>query len=122
KPEELVRIFLGALARGWCNGLFVTTGIPGRPVKVMDDLIHALELLRERHKFSGYIHVKLVPGAEASQIERLTTLASRVSINLEAPCGASLAQIAPDKSLPLALDHLESVRRLVLNARAEERH
>src|SRR3954468_12232563 len=34
KPEELVRIFLGALARKWCEGLFVTTGIPGRPVKV----------------------------------------------------------------------------------------
>src|SRR5918992_1080737 len=36
KPEELVRIFLGAHRRGWCEGLFVTTGIPGRPVKVMD--------------------------------------------------------------------------------------
>src|SRR6188472_1707996 len=64
KPEELVRIFLGAHRRGWCEGLFVTTGIPGRPVKVMDDLITALELLRERHGFRGYIHVKLVPGAE----------------------------------------------------------
>ncbi len=46
--------------RSWCgsssaparaagaSGLFVTTGIPGRPVKVMDDLITVLELLRER--------------------------------------------------------------------------
>ena len=33
KPEELVRIFLGALRRGWCEGLFVTTGIPGSPVQ-----------------------------------------------------------------------------------------
>ena len=48
--------------------------------------------------------MKLVPGAEPAQIERLTALASRVSINLEAPCGASLAQIAPEKSLPVALD------------------
>ena len=64
----------------------------------MDDLIPALELLRERHGFRGYIHVKIVPGAEAAQIERLTSLASRVSLNLEAPCGESLAQIAPDKS------------------------
>jgi len=64
KPEELVRIFLGAYQRGWCEGLFITTGIPARPVKVVDDLIRALELLRERHKFAGYIHVKLVAGAE----------------------------------------------------------
>src|SRR4030095_14365563 len=94
KPEELVRIFLGAHRKGWCEGLFVTTGIPGRPVKVMDDLIHALELLRERHHFRGYIHVKIVPGADSAQIERITTLASRVSLNLEAPCGEHLTSIA----------------------------
>ena len=119
KPEELVRIFLGARQRGWCEGLFVTTGIPGRPVKVMDDLITALELLRERHRFGGYIHVKLVPGGEPSQIERLTQLASRVSINLEAPCGASLARIAPDKSFGITVSDLERVRALLLAERAQ---
>jgi predicted DNA-binding helix-hairpin-helix protein len=119
KPEELVRIFLGARARGWCDGLFVTTGIPGRPVKVMDDLITALELLRERHRFGGYIHVKLVPGAEPAQVERLTQLASRVSVNLEAPCGASLASIAPEKSFGTAVADLERVRDQLLLERAE---
>lgn len=120
KPEELVRIFLHAQRRGWCDGLFVTTGIPGRPVKVTDDLITALELLRERHGFRGYIHVKLVPGAEPAQIERLTSLASRVSINLEAPCGASLQGIAPEKNFATTLTNLEQVRRLVIGARADE--
>ena len=120
KPEELVRIFLGARDRGWCEGLFVTTGIPGRPVKVMDDLITALELLRERHRFGGYIHVKLVPGGQAAQVERLTELASRVSINLEAPCGASLAQIAPDKSFGTTVSDLEQVRVLLLRERAQQ--
>jgi predicted DNA-binding helix-hairpin-helix protein len=113
KPEELVRIFLGAHRRGWCDGLFITTGIPGRPVKVMDDLIQVLELLRGRHAFRGYVHVKLVPGAEAAQVERLTKLATRVSLNLEAPCGASLATIAPDKSFDATLVTLERARTLV---------
>jgi predicted DNA-binding helix-hairpin-helix protein len=119
KPEELVRIFLGARQRGWCEGLFVTTGIPGRPVKVMDDLITALELLRERHRFGGYIHVKLVPGGEPAQIARLTELASRVSINLEAPCGASLARIAPEKSFGTAVSDLQRVRTQLLEERAQ---
>lgn len=122
KPEELVRIFLGARARGWCEGLFVTTGIPGRPVKVMDDLITALELLRERHRFGGYIHVKLVPGGQPAQIERLAQLASRVSVNLEAPCGASLASIAPEKNLGTAIADLERVRGHLLLERAERSH
>lgn len=120
KPEELVRIFLSAHRRGWCEGLFITTGIPGRPVKVMDDLIRALELLRERHFFRGYIHVKIIPGADAAQIERITALATRVSLNLEAPCGASLASIAPDKSFGTTMATLESARLHVLRGRGEE--
>jgi predicted DNA-binding helix-hairpin-helix protein len=121
KPDELVRIFLGARSRGWCEGLFITTGIPGRPVKVMDDLIHVLEVLRNRHQFGGYIHVKMVPGGEAAQIERLTALATRVSLNLEAPCGTSLAAIAPDKNYNTALTSLERARSQVNHHRAEER-
>ncbi len=121
KPEELVRIFVGALARDWCDGLFLTTGIPGRPVKVMDDLITALEIIRERHRFAGYIHVKIVPGAEPSQIERITALATRVSVNLEAPCGATLSEIAPEKNLDVALAALEQARVQITRNREELR-
>ena len=119
KPEELVRIFLSAHRRGWCEGLFITTGIPGRPVKVMDDLIRVLELLREKHFFRGYIHVKIIPGADSAQVERMTQLATRVSLNLEAPCGSSLASIAPDKSFATTMVTLESARRHVVNTRTE---
>ena len=120
KPEELVRVFLAARQRGLCEGLFITTGIPGRPVKVMDDLITVLELLRDRHRFAGYIHVKILPGVEQAQIERITALATRVSINLEAACGEHLTRIAPEKDLTTTLTTLESARQLVLRERAEQ--
>jgi predicted DNA-binding helix-hairpin-helix protein len=121
KPEELVRIFLEAYHRGWCSGLFITTGIPGRPEMVMDDLIQVMELLREKHRFTGYVHVKMVPGGQTAQVERLTALASRVSVNLEAPCGSSLARIAPEKNLDRTLASLEQARRRVARERAERR-
>ena len=120
KPEELVRIFLEARRRGWCEGLFLTTAIPARPVRVMDDLIRVLELLRERHRFEGYIHVKILPGAQQAQIERITALASRVSVNLEAPCGEHLTRIAPEKRLDTTLATLDSARALVVRERALE--
>ena len=122
KPEELVRIFLEARRRGWCQGLFITTGIPGRPTKVMDDLIQVLELLRERHRFGGYIHVKLVAGSENAQIDCLTALASRISLNFEAPCGKSLAQIAPEKSFSTTLHDFERVRKLVVLEQEAQAH
>src|SRR3954471_5925421 len=113
KPEEVVRIFLAARDRGWCEGLFLTTGIPGRPVKVMDDLIQTLELLRHRHRFDGYIHVKIRGGAEPAQVERISQLATRISVNLEAPCGETLAPIAPEKSFDATMATLERARNLV---------
>lgn len=121
RPQEMVRIFLEAVARGWASGLFITTGIPSRPAKVMDDLIETLELLRVRHQYRGYIHVKIVPGAEEAQVDRITALANRVSINLETPCGDSLAAIAPEKRLETALITLRRAQRRVLEARDEGR-
>lgn len=115
KPHELVRIFLEARRRGWCEGLFITTGIPGRPVKVMDDLIEVLELLRDTHRFTGYIHVKILAGAEPGQVERITALATRISINLEAPCGQTLSEIAPDKSYDTTFATLTRARNLVVH-------
>ena len=121
KPEEMVRIFLDAERRGWASGLFITTGIPSRPTKVMDDLITTLEILRVRHGYRGYIHVKIVPGAEEAQVDRITALANRVSINLETPCGDTLATIAPEKRLETALVTLRRAQRRVSDARAEAR-
>ncbi|MBX3148233.1 MAG: radical SAM protein [Gemmatimonadales bacterium] len=121
KAEELVRIFLGAVRRGWCSGLFITTGIPGRPVAVMDELIKVLELLRERHRFTGYVHTKIVPGGEPAQVARLAQLANRVSVNLEAPCGEHLTRIAPEKRLTTALTSLELARGVVTRSKDAER-
>jgi predicted DNA-binding helix-hairpin-helix protein len=100
--------------------LFITTGIPGRPVKVMDDLIAVLELLRERHRFGGYVHVKMVAGGETAQIERLVALASRVSLNLEAPCGTTLSAIAPEKNLGVSLASLNQARSQVVREWTDE--
>jgi predicted DNA-binding helix-hairpin-helix protein len=121
RPEEVVRIFMDAVQRGWASGLFLTTGIPGRPQKVMDDLIQVLELLRVRHRYAGYVHVKLIPGADDAQVARMTQLATRVSLNLETPCGASLPSIAPDKSFDSALVTLSRARTRVTEAQDLER-
>jgi predicted DNA-binding helix-hairpin-helix protein len=120
KPQELVRIFLETRRRGWCEGLFITTAIPGRPVKVMDDLIQVLDLLRHTHKFGGYIHVKILAGAEDAQVERITALATRVSVNLETPCGETLSAIAPEKSYDTTFATLSHARSLIVHEQRRE--
>lgn len=121
KPQEMVRIFMEAVRRGWASGLFLTTGIPARPAKVMDDLIEVLATLRERHQYRGYIHVKIIPGADEAQIERITALATRVSINLETACSATLTPIAPEKTFETTLVTLQRARSQSASAQMEER-
>ncbi len=136
-PEEIARAFLDLNRRGLARGLFLTSGIPGRAAAAQDRLLAAAELLRERYGYRGYLHLKLMPGAEPAQVERAVALASRVSINLEAPTPETLAALAPEKRLDhdllptlvaagrlarrLRLDRAEAARRAGLAALARER-
>lgn len=109
-PARLAEIFLEAHRRGWVSGLFVTTGIPKSPRWAMDRLLELVEILRFRHRYSGYLHAKAVSGADAEQVERLALLCDRVSYNLEAACQATLDRVAPEKRAESGLALLRSVR------------
>jgi len=61
----------------------------------MDRMLATVEILRRRLRFRGYVHLKIVPGAGADQVERAIALATRVSVNLEAPTARHLAELAP---------------------------
>jgi predicted DNA-binding helix-hairpin-helix protein len=97
-PEETARTFMDVNRRGLASGLFLTSGVPGRPARATDRMLATLDVLRHREAFEGYIHIKLLPGAEAAQVEEAARLANRVSINLEAPGDAYVHRLARDKS------------------------
>jgi predicted DNA-binding helix-hairpin-helix protein len=63
----------------------------------MEKMLATVERLRLRDKWTGYLHLKLIPGASYEYIERAVQLADRVSLNLEAPTPERLAVLAPDK-------------------------
>jgi predicted DNA-binding helix-hairpin-helix protein len=88
---------------GIVKGLFLSSGIAGGGVCTQDKLIATAEILRKKHKYRGYIHLKLMPGAEYSQVERSMQLANRVSSNLEAPNIQRLEQLAPRKDFSVEL-------------------
>jgi predicted DNA-binding helix-hairpin-helix protein len=97
KPEEMARAFSEMQRAGIAEGLFLSSGIAGGGLRTQDRLIDTAELVRRRHGFRGYLHLKLMPGAERDQVLRAMQLADRVSINLEAPNAARLARLAPHK-------------------------
>ena len=96
-PEEAATTFMEAHRKGLAQGLFLTSGVPGRAVRATDRMLATLELLRRREGFRGYVHVKLLPGAETSQVEAAARWASRISVNLEAPTDAYVRILAKEK-------------------------
>jgi predicted DNA-binding helix-hairpin-helix protein len=97
KPDEMAHAFMAYQKSGIAEGLFLSSGIAGGGLATQDKLIATAELLRNKHNFKGYLHLKIMPGVERAQVERAMQLADRVSINLEAPNTQRLQALAPRK-------------------------
>ena len=98
KPDEMAKSFMALNRAGIAKGIFLSSGISGGGIRTQDQLLATAEILRFKQNYSGYLHLKLMPGAERDQILRAMQLADRVSVNLEAPNTQRLARLAPRKA------------------------
>jgi predicted DNA-binding helix-hairpin-helix protein len=96
-PEELARCFEQMWRAGMVQGLFLSSTVGLNPVREMDRLLATAEIIRRRLEFPGFIHLKILPGAEPAQVERAAELADRISINLEAPSAEHLSLLTSKK-------------------------
>jgi predicted DNA-binding helix-hairpin-helix protein len=116
KPDEMAGVFKSMHKAGIVEGLFLSSGIIGGAVRTQDKLLASAEILRENLGFKGYLHLKIMPGAEQDQIERAMQLANRVSINLEAPNTNRLNILAPHKQfIDELLEPLRVIERIRKN-------
>lgn len=97
QPDELAKAFDGLHQAGQVDGMFLSSGIIKGGVTTQDKLIDTVEVVRKRYHYRGYVHLKIMPGAEYDQIARAMQLADRVSINLEAPTQQRMDALAPKK-------------------------
>jgi predicted DNA-binding helix-hairpin-helix protein len=97
KPDELATTFVTLSEQKRVDGLFLSSGIVPDADTTMEKMLGTVERLRLREGYTGYIHLKLIPGASYDLIERAVELADRVSLNLEAPNQARLNDLAPEK-------------------------
>ncbi|BBB49643.1 hypothetical protein Pelsub_P2874 [Pelolinea submarina] len=97
QPEEFARMVLNLTNAGLIQGVFLSSGVVNGGVFTQDKLIAAAEILRHKMDYRGYLHLKIMPGAEFDQVAATMRLADRVSINLEAPNEHRLPALAPQK-------------------------
>ena len=96
-PEETANVFLDYHRQRKVHGLFLSSGVIGSPDLTMDRLNTTARLLRTRHHFRGYIHLKVIPGAAPAAIEEAVSLADAVSLNIETPGARNLAKLSSRK-------------------------
>jgi predicted DNA-binding helix-hairpin-helix protein len=96
-PEETARVFLDYHARREVFGLFLSSGVVGTPDATMERLNATARILRSKHQFKGYIHLKVIPGASDAAIDEAVSLASAVSLNIETPGAKHLARLSTRK-------------------------
>lgn len=117
-PDELARLFVTLHREGRVFGLFLSSAIRGSARSTMDRILATAEVLRSRYAYRGYLHLKIIPGADAAQIDRAMALATRLSVNMEAPSRAHLSRIAPAKRFD---EHIVAAIRQIARAKKDGR-
>jgi predicted DNA-binding helix-hairpin-helix protein len=98
------------------QGIFLSSGIIKGGITTQDKIIDTIEVIRKRYEYKGYVHLKIMPGAEYDQLYRAMQLADRVSVNLEGPTPERLSALAPKKNF---LDELLKMLRWAAAIRSE---
>ena len=96
-PEELARITIQLYRANTVEGLFLSSGVAGDETKMMDRMIEAVELLRNKYNFAGYIHLKILPGTSHSHIKHAMELVDRVRLNVESPAKSRMSELSSTK-------------------------
>ncbi len=96
-PEEVAELTIEFYRRNYIEGLFLSSAVNISPNHTMENIYRTLLLLRTKYNFGGYVHVKVIPGADPEIIRRAGFLADRMSVNIELPTRESLHLLAPQK-------------------------
>jgi predicted DNA-binding helix-hairpin-helix protein len=96
-PEDLARITIQLYRANTVEGLFLSSGVAGDETRMMEQMIEAVELLRHKYNFMGYIHLKVLPGTSRDHIKRAMELVDRVSLNVETTGKGHMSELSTTK-------------------------
>ncbi len=121
-PRELADLTIQFYRRNYIEGLFLSAAVEKSPDHTMEKIIQVLTLLRNEYSFQGYIHVKVIPGADPVLIHRAGLLADRMSVNIEQPTEQSLHLLAPQKSLPQLFGSMQQLKDQIQVHKEDRKH
>lgn len=113
-PDEIVDITINFYKRNYIEGLFLSSAVYKSPDYTMEMIYQVVKRLREVENFNGYIHIKAIPGADETIVERVGHLVDRMSVNIELPTEEGLKLLAPQKTKEKILKPMEQIRKSIV--------
>lgn len=110
-PDEVCLLTIEFYRRNYIEGLFLSSGILHSADYTMEQIYETVYKLRIEHRFSGYIHVKGIPGADPELIESVGFFADRMSVNLELPTAEGLRNLVPAKTRDKILQPMRQIQQ-----------
>ncbi|MBI4020807.1 MAG: helix-hairpin-helix domain-containing protein [Candidatus Aenigmarchaeota archaeon] len=99
--SELAGAFMKLYVQNYVEGLFLSSGVIRDADFTMEKMLSSVRMLREKFKYRGYVHLKVMPGASRELVKQAAEVADRLSINVEAPSQSRLAELSDLKDLKI---------------------
>lgn len=115
-PEEIVNLTITLYKSNYIKGLFLSSAIFKDPDTTMEMMLRVIELLRFKEHFTGYIHLKVIPGASHQLIEKAGFLVDRMSVNIEVASERSLRLIAKEKDSRVIFKSMNFMNEKILES------
>jgi predicted DNA-binding helix-hairpin-helix protein len=97
EPEEVARAFISYVRQGKIHGLFLSSAVTRDADHAMQRIVATAEIIRRKHEFGGYLHLKVMPGASDGAVEAALSVANCVSLNVEAPTRSAFSKLSTTK-------------------------
>lgn len=117
---ELVNLTIEFYRRNYIEGLFLSSGVLNNPDYTMERMMQVVKDLREVHRYNGYIHLKVIPGASQHLIDEAGLYADRMSVNVEIPTETNLKFLAPEKDHTSIFTPMKAIGQGIVRYREEK--
>ena len=111
-PKELAEIAVNA-SKATGQGIFITSAVCRNADYTGEMVLETVRTIRQDLWYKGYIHAKIMPGADEELIRRTGLYADRLSVNIEVAKSEAYSLIARNKNRENILKPMGQISRLI---------
>ncbi|MDD4124162.1 MAG: biotin synthase [Eubacteriales bacterium] len=117
-PRELASLAVEA-AKNNGHGVFVSSAIYKNADYTQELIAESVRIMREELLYTGFLHAKVMPGADSLLIARTGKYADRLSVNIEVAQSSGYNRIAKQKNKDNILTPMRDISDHILEAKYE---